>query len=1004
MRLSIRLAAGTLFVFAACSIAFITIGIQAIATKAITTSNLTSIIDTSAQTLKREINHADDLYRSALKLLRFRALASNKLESELISALQDTLRENPSLMSAHIVNDELKLQVVTIRLNHALQNLFNATPNDEFAVLIKRSRDDKQYLRLYDNEKAFHEVVTDIDMPRKSQLVDNTSTAIDNIHIAPARTSFSGHVVKTYATEQENLTIALDLPLETFSRTLTARSMGLREDSGVNVYLHDEQGNIMVSSQSPRSSYIGNTMQSGIALLFPQNRPKTTIRISNQYDWMPIDYSVGGLPKGYAVDILKIIGEKAHVDWHFVTDRWEQLKVRYQQGDIDALHSLRKTDELKGEYSQSMFSLPFATASLTDSPYDLVDGTGTLGIVSGWTIIPTLKTYSKSVLKEYETLQEVIEALEKGDIDAAIDSKIILESAKVQLGSPLYIHENKGFSSKVDTSFHLLLAPKYRHLMSQLNFAIESINSDTHQQLVDYWTSNRERISVPESAMNLKLDIIHRIDNFYIYRTPLERQNQFLTIVLPDTAVEDNANTVTIVLLLFTVVFIVLSMPFIWYLSKPIVKPILMIAKESQKIQNRQYREVQRVPTNIIEIDDLSRTIKATSDSLMEHEERHQNFLDSVIKMIAQAIDDKSTHTGGHCHRVPDIAMSFVEKLNNDTTKYADFHMNDQQSREYYVAAWLHDCGKLTVPEHIIDKGSKLEALYNRIHEIRTRFEVVLRDRKIEQLEAQYGPLKGDYLSNYESSFKSLQNDFERVGNANVGDEFFTDEKAEEILRIAEITWQRNFDDRIGLSPSERAHLNSCNILSTSLPHTEQLLSDKVEHIRPRDEYQLDDELGITMPVPEHEANLGEVYNLSIKRGTLTEEDRFAIQEHMVSTIKMLNSLPFPPELENVPRYASTHHEKMDGTGYPRGYDHSQLSLPERVLMIADIFEALTANDRPYKEAKTFDQAKGIIGYMAKDGHLDADLVDFFFDSGVAQEYLNSRYNSQLSESRDART
>jgi HD-GYP domain-containing protein (c-di-GMP phosphodiesterase class II) len=178
------------------------------------------------------------------------------------------------------------------------------------------------------------------------------------------------------------------------------------------------------------------------------------------------------------------------------------------------------------------------------------------------------------------------------------------------------------------------------------------------------------------------------------------------------------------------------------------------------------------------------------------------------------------------------------------------------------------------------------------------------------------------------------------------------------------------------------------NIEPSALPARECLLSDKQEHIRNRVKETLPESFGITMKAPEREINLGEVYNLSIRRGTLTEEDRYAIQEHMVSTIKMLNSLPFPPELENVPRYASTHHEKMDGTGYPRGYDYSQLSLPERVLMIADIFEALTANDRPYKQAKSLEEAKTIIGYMATDNHLDAHLVEYFFDSGVPEHYL----------------
>nr|WP_283248009.1 HD domain-containing phosphohydrolase [Marinomonas lutimaris] len=141
------------------------------------------------------------------------------------------------------------------------------------------------------------------------------------------------------------------------------------------------------------------------------------------------------------------------------------------------------------------------------------------------------------------------------------------------------------------------------------------------------------------------------------------------------------------------------------------------------------------------------------------------------------------------------------------------------------------------------------------------------------------------------------------------------------------------------------------------------------------------------MTIPEHQYNQGEIYNLTIKRGTLTEEDRFKINEHMISTITMLDSLPFPPELSRVPRYASTHHERMDGQGYPRKLNAEQLSIPDRILMIADVFEALTAADRPYKKAKPISIAIDIMFNMCKEGHLDLQLFRFFLTSGTYLKY-----------------
>jgi len=188
---------------------------------------------------------------------------------------------------------------------------------------------------------------------------------------------------------------------------------------------------------------------------------------------------------------------------------------------------------------------------------------------------------------------------------------------------------------------------------------------------------------------------------------------------------------------------------------------------------------------------------------------------------------------------------------------------------------------------------------------------------------------------------------------------------------IAGSTWQRYFDNRIGLSPVEEQRAPSGDCI---LPATEHLLSDKPEHIIERSRsMDFPPAFGINMQIPELLYNLGEIYNLSVSRGTLTKEDRFKINEHMISTIKILEGLPFTDELKNVPRYASTHHETMKGNGYPRRLSGEELSIPERILAIADVFEASTASDRPYKKAKPVSVAMDILYNMVLDNHLDRD-------------------------------
>jgi HD-GYP domain-containing protein (c-di-GMP phosphodiesterase class II) len=175
------------------------------------------------------------------------------------------------------------------------------------------------------------------------------------------------------------------------------------------------------------------------------------------------------------------------------------------------------------------------------------------------------------------------------------------------------------------------------------------------------------------------------------------------------------------------------------------------------------------------------------------------------------------------------------------------------------------------------------------------------------------------------------------------------------------------------------------------LPVTEHLLADKPCHIIEHDTVPLglDNPWGFILKPPAHKANQGEIYNLAIRRGTLTDEERFHINDHIVQTIVMLEALPFPKNLRRVPEWAGGHHEKMDGTGYPRGLKRHQMSIPARMMMIADIFEALTARDRPYKARKTLSECIDIMARMSREHHIDPDLFQLFLTSGVYREYAD---------------
>lgn len=376
--------------------------------------------------------------------------------------------------------------------------------------------------------------------------------------------------------------------------------------------------------------------------------------------------------------------------------------------------------------------------------------------------------------------------------------------------------------------------------------------------------------------------------------------------------------------------------------------------------------------------------------------EAQKKLLDAVIRLIADAIDAKSPYTGGHCERVPQLAGMLVDRMVHEASgPYASFTMTEDERYEFHLGVWLHDCGKVTSPEHIIDKSTKLETIYNRIHEVRMRFEVLWREFEIDCLRSTAeGADPVDAKALLAQRRGQLQEDFAFVARCNVGGEFMADDDVVRLEAIAKTEWTRYFDSRIGLSAEEALCLSDAVPVPPALPAREQLIADRPDHVLawgarkpavgkgdPKNQH------GFDMVPPANAQNTGELYNLCIRRGTLTEEDRFKINDHIVQTLLMLRSLPWPTQMSRVPDIAATHHERLDGKGYPRRLVASQLTLADRVMALADIFEALTAADRPYKKPKTLTESLRIMAFMAKDQHIDAELFRYFLRSKLWLEF-----------------
>lgn len=386
--------------------------------------------------------------------------------------------------------------------------------------------------------------------------------------------------------------------------------------------------------------------------------------------------------------------------------------------------------------------------------------------------------------------------------------------------------------------------------------------------------------------------------------------------------------------------------------------------------------------------------------------ENQQALLEGIIRLVANAIDAKSAYTGGHCDRVPKLAQMMVdEAIESRDPPFSQFTMDEDERYEFHLAAWLHDCGKITSPEYVVDKSVKLETIYNRIHEIRTRFDVLHRDAEIRCLKR---ILTGENAQQAEADRdreqQELQAEFRVLATANTGSELMSENDIEHIRQIGQRTWVRHFSDRLGLSADEKQVL--ADTPEDKLPATEPLLADKLMHLRfwgenkppvtrndPRNRW------GFDMVLPEYSTNQGELHNLTVAKGTLTPEERFRINDHIVQTICMLEALPLPDSLANVPHLAGTHHERMDGEGYPCRLNADDMGIPERIMAVADIFEALTAIDRPYKEGKTLTESLTIMQRMVDDGHIDREVFKLFVRSGVYHRYAEKNLRPEQIDS-----
>ena len=826
---------------------------------------------------------------------------------------------------------------------------------------------------------------------------------------------------ETYATKlaEHDAVLAVDITMSSLSDYLRQQDLGQDNE----IYIYQETGQLVATNQIIESKNLPAAPELTLSkqqVELVKSIPYLTV--SNENDWPPINFAASGQPYGYAIDVLNYISQMTGIEIHYVNGmRWPELADMFVNGELDVLQPVfyDKQRQWLGSLTDAFLDVPYGviTANGKDKITHIDQLRGkTVAIPEGWLLATNLEDQFPDIkITRVATVRAMFDAVREGKVDAAIDTAPILNYTARQ-----FFIEDVTLSQSLDfgnvafpNQLHFMLSKENPGLTELFNLALSKLGSEYKRALEDKWFEQKWYRA--KNDVDYQLGTVPYIELMQLVHSPsadrlmtvnIKGEDQFVfttrfggdngkrdifSIVTPvSTVLAPGIEKVKIAIGL-TALASMLLLPLSWFLARPFVNPIHQLAKDSEKITNRRYEEVEYVESSIKEIHDLGISMNNMSRSIQQHEQAQRDLMDAFIKLIAQAIDDKSPHTAGHCERVPQLAFMLIKEAEKASSgPFGEFSFKTAEEwREFEIAAWLHDCGKIITPERIIDKGTKLETLYNRIHEVRMRFEVLWRDAEINYLLKKFelGADNAALLLEKQQKQQQLQQDFAFMANANIGSEFMSDEDVEHLKKLSQQTWQRHFDNRLGLSHIE---LSRYQEMTDNLPVTESLLSDKPEHLEERVRTtDYDPSFGIQMDIPEYLYNTGELYNLSITRGTLTAEDRFKINEHIISTIKMLENLPFPDELKRVPRYASTHHESMKGTGYPRGLSAEDLSIPERVMVLADIYEALTAADRPYKKAKTISQSIDILHKMALNEHIDIDVFELFLTSGVHTQYAN---------------
>ncbi len=791
--------------------------------------------------------------------------------------------------------------------------------------------------------------------------------------------------------------------------------------NGSQAFLFDNQGTVTQFEQKNIVDTQGKITLKGLT---PEEKAylasSPTITVGNLKDYPPIDFSVSGKPKGYAVDYLKELIKTTGLKVQFVNGvEFSELMTMFAAQDIDLMLSMFVTEE---RATKGTFSAPILDTNLVvvSQKNDLNNYTNLNQLINKTLVMPKNYSTTEFLLEQHPTIRyvmvenpiEALRAIENGEADATLLVDVVARHIE-----KYYFMDNLKFSNNLQNA-ETLPTPNYHLYVNKHNSLLSSVLNKAQKQvpavklaeikrkwLVDLNTQSGQPLSkidqgsLPSQVLlEIALDpsqhkqvvetsisgdaYFARVDPIGIYHS--ENNEHYLGVFLSQSEISQRFLSQVYWAVIISVIGFLLLLPLVYVVAQRIAKPIHRLTEQSQLIEQKRYADVTLVRTGISELERLSQATVHMAKTIESQNNKNSSLINSFVRLIGKTIDKRSTSPVKKQRIVPQMAMALAKAAKQHDFPEADAELATQsQWREFEIATWLHDCGKVATPEHIANKQTKLEALHNRIHEIRMRFEVLLRDAEINMYKhvLAHPDTIEPRRKVYEKMKRQLQHDFKLVANCNLGKLEMNEFLNSEIDRIANYRYENQFDRYLGMSDQELEHVDTSNEYQSKYDFA---LNNRPEHITFRAKQNKPQPiLGFELFPPENKMNLGEIYNLKIPNGVLTNEEKFIIDKQMIGTLATINELDLPSELQQIPEIVSGKYQISLQSKMFKAPKVTSISIKAKILAIANVYIELVHPSISSELAKDSQQALEEMKAMCEKGLIDKGLFELFLQTKV---------------------